>query len=89
MVWKYEGDTKTAGQIVVTDTLTLPSAATLDVRGTGFLYTEQVLLSAGTLAGASDLSGWTIDGAPQGSRAVLVGKQVLLRTNRGMLIRLM
>jgi len=86
VVWKYNGDAKTAGQVVVLGTLTLPSVATLDVGGTGFLYTGQVLLSAGATAGASDLSKWTITGAPRGSRAVLVGNQVLLRTNRGTII---
>jgi len=86
VVWKYNGDAKTAGQVVVLGTLTLPSVATLDVGGTGFLYTGQVLLSAGATAGASDLSKWTIIGAPRGSRAVLVGNQVFLRTNRGTII---
>ena len=83
LVWKYDGNAKTAGRIVVTGTLTLPSAAALDVSGTGFLYTKQVLFSAGSVIGSTDLSGWTITGAPHGSSLTLVGKQVLLQTNRG------
>lgn len=85
-VWKYNGNAKTAGQVVMTGTLTLPTVATLDISGTGFLYTGQVLFSAGAVAGATNLNGWTITGAPRGSRAVLAGTQVLLRTNRGTLI---
>jgi autotransporter-associated beta strand protein len=86
VVLTYDGNAMTAGQIVVTGTLTLPAVATLNVVGTGYLYTGQVLFSAGTVAGATDLSGWTINGAPSSSRAVVVGKQVVLHMNRGTLI---
>jgi len=90
-VWKYDGNAKTAGRIVVTGALKLPAVAALDVSGTGFLYTGQALISAGSIeaGSATDLSGWTITGAPLGSRAVLAGTSVLLQTNRGALIRLL
>lgn len=88
VVVKYDGNAKTAGRIVMAGTLTLPSVATLDVSGTGFLYSGQVLLSAtGSVAGATNLSGWTITGAPLGSSAVLIGNQVILHVNRGTLIK--
>ena len=87
-VWKYDGNAKLAGKIVVIGTLTLPTVATLDISGTGFLYTGQVLFSAGSVIGATDLSSWTITGAPRGSSLTLVGKQVLLQTNRGTIISL-
>lgn len=87
VVMTYDGNAKTAGRIVVSGLLTLPSVATLDVGGTGFLYSGQVLFSAGSVSGATDLSGWTINGAPYASRAVLLGKQVVLQVNRGTLLR--
>ena len=86
VVLKYDGNAKTAGRIVASGTLTLPSVATLDVSGTGFLYTGQVLLSSGAVAGATDLSRWTISGAPSGSHVILSGTQVILRVNRGSII---
>ena len=90
VVWKYQGDAKAAGRIAVSGALKLPAAAALDISGAGFLYTGQVLISAGSLdvGSATDLSGWTITGAPLGIRAVLVldGTQVVLQTNRGTLI---
>jgi autotransporter-associated beta strand protein len=88
LVWTYDGNAKTAGQISVAGTLTLPAAATLDVSGTGYLYSGRALISAtGSVAGATDLSGWTLTGAPKGSSAALVGKQVILLVNRGTLIK--
>ena len=89
VIVKYDGNAKTAGRIVVLGTLTLPSVATLDVSGTGYLYTGQVLFSAGSVSGATNLSGWTITGAPYGSRAVLVGKQVVLQVYRGTQIKVL
>ena len=89
LVWKYDGNASTAGRILVTGTLTLPSVATLDVSGTGYLYSGQVLFSAGSVSGAPNLNGWTITGAPYGSRAVLVGKQVLLQVYRGTQIKVL
>ena len=87
VVMTYDGNAKTAGRIVVTGLLTLPSVAALDVSGTGYLYSGQVLFSAGSVAGATNLSGWTITGVPRGSSVALVGKQVLLQVNRGTMIR--
>ncbi len=87
VVWTYNGTAHTAGRIVVTGTLTLPAVATLDISGTGFLYTGQPLFTAGGTAGATDLSAWTITGAPLGSRVLLVGNQVVLNTHRGTLLR--
>jgi len=88
-VWSYDGAARAAGRIDVLGLLTLPAAATLDVSGAGFLYTGQVLFTAGAFAGATDLSAWTINGAPHGSSVVRVGNQVVLNTNRGTLVRIL
>jgi autotransporter-associated beta strand protein len=88
LVWAYDGDARKAGRIDVLGTLTLPAAATLDVGGTGFLYSNQTLLSAAALSGATDLSGWTITGAPRASRAIIVGNAVKLLVNRGTAIKI-
>jgi len=88
LVWGYDGDARKAGRIEVLGTLTLPATATLDVGGTGFLYSNQTLLSAATLSGATDLSGWTITGIPLSSRAIISGNTVKLLVNRGTLIKI-
>jgi autotransporter-associated beta strand protein len=87
VVWKYDGNAHTAGRIEVLGTLNLPSAATLDVSGTGYLYSGQTLFSAATVTGATSLSGWTVTGAPANSSVVRVGNTVALLVNRGTLIR--
>ncbi len=89
LVWKYDGDTHTAGRIAVTGLLTLPATASLDVSGAGFLYSGQALFSAGALAGATDLSGWTLTGAPAGSSVALAGNEVVLHVNRGTVMRVL
>ena len=88
LLWSYDGSARTAGRIAVSGTLSLPAAATLDMSGSGYLYSGQTLFSAGAIAGATDLSGWTITGAPDHSRLVVVGTQVKLLVNRGTLIGL-
>jgi autotransporter-associated beta strand protein len=88
LVWKYDGNAKAAGRIVVTGTLALPASLTLDVSGSGFLYSNPALFSAGEFAGATDLSGWTITGMPYRSSVVRVGNELILRVNRGMILKL-
>ena len=88
LVWKYDGNAGAAGRIAVTGTLTLPASLTLDVSGSGFLYSNQVLISAGAVAGATDLSGWTITGIPYASQVVRVGNELRLQVNRGTLMKL-
>jgi len=89
--WTYDGTANTAGVVHVTGTLTLPTEATIDLSGTGALRSGQVLFSAadGTVDGATDLSGWTIDNAPEktSAKVVLVDKQVVLNVFRGTLIK--
>jgi len=91
--WTYDGGAQTAGLVNVTGTLTLPAAATIDLSGTGPLRSGQVLFSAtaGTVAGATDLSGWTINNAPEGTYAsiLLIDKQVILQTVRGTVIQIL
>ena len=87
MVWKYDGNTHTAGRIAVLGTLNLPSSATLDVSGSGYLYSGQTLFSAPTINGATDLSGWTVTGALANSQVVRVGNSVTLLVNRGTQLR--
>lgn len=90
--WTYDGAANTAGLVNVTGTLTLPAAATIDLSGTGPLRSGQVLFSAtdGTVAGATDLSVWTITNAPEKTfvKAVLIDKQVVLNVHRGTLIKI-
>ena len=88
LVWSYDGDAHKAGRIEVRGTLTLPATATLDTDGNGFLYSNQTLISASAVSGATDLSGWTINGAPNNSHTVVVGNTVRLLVNRGTLLRI-
>lgn len=89
--WTYDGAANTAGLVNVTGTLTLPAVATIDLSGTGPLSSGQVLFSAtdGTVAGATDLSGWTINNAPEltSVKVVLIDKQVVLNVHRGLLFQ--
>jgi hypothetical protein len=82
---------RTAGCVNVTGTLTLPSAATVNLAGSGALRSEQVLFTAETLEGATDLSGWTINNVPDGTyaRALLIDNQVVLQTRRGTVVMLL
>ncbi len=88
LVWTYDGNAGTAGRIAVTGTMTLPASLTLDVSGSGFLFSGQTLFSAGAFAGATDLSGWTITGIPYRAQVVRVGNELLLQVNRGTMLRL-
>lgn len=83
VVWRYDGDARTAGLIEVAGTLTLPSAATLEVSGTGALRSGQAVFRAGQLAGATDLGGWTLTGVPEGASLAVVGNEVVLWVIRG------
>ena len=86
LVWAYNGDVRKAGRIEVLGTLTLPASGSLDVSGTGFLYSNQPLISAAALGGATDLSGWTLTGASHAARAVIVGNALHLVVDRGTFI---
>lgn len=87
-VWRYDGEERTAGRIDVTGVLTLPAAATLEIGGTGFLYSGQKVFSAGGLAGASALDGWTVTGTPDPAKLRIVGNDVVLMLYRGTQIRM-
>ncbi len=83
VVWRYDGASGTAGRIAVAGTLTLPASGTLAVGGAGFLRSGHVVLSAGSLAGAADLGGWSVSGAPAGARLTIMGNEVRLLVCRG------
>lgn len=89
LLWNYDGDARAAGRIAVSGTLNLPATATLDVRGSGFLLSNQTLISASSIMGATDLSGWTITGTPDNSHVTVVGNEVKLVVSRGTMIRIM
>jgi len=91
VAWTYDGGAQTAGCVNVTGTLTLPSAATVNLAGSGALRSEQVLFTVETLEGATDLSGWTINNVPDGTyaRALLIDNQVVLQTRRGTVVMLL
>ena len=82
-VWRYDGDAHTAGRIDMVGTLTLPAAAALDIAGSGKLHSKQVVMAAGDIAGVTDLSDWTITGAPAGSTLTVVGNAVIFCVSRG------
>jgi autotransporter-associated beta strand protein len=83
VAWSYDGETHAPGRIDVTGTLTLPATATLAVGGSGILSSKQVVIAAGALAGETDLSGWTLTGAPAGASLAVVGNAVTLFVSRG------
>jgi len=82
-VWRYDGASGTAGRIDVAGGLTLPSAATLELSGTGVLRSGQVLFRAGSLHGATELDGWTLSGAPDGASLAVAGNELVLWVRRG------
>ena len=67
----------------VAGALTLPAAAELEVAGSGVLRSGQTVFHAGSLAGATELDGWTLAGAPPGARLTVVGNDVVLWVFRG------
>ena len=89
--WTCDGGARTAGLVNVTGTLTLPASATINLTGTGTPCSGLVLFSAtaGTVAGATDLRGWTINNASGNAlfHVVLIDKQLILKAFRGTLIR--
>lgn len=89
VIWNYDGDARSAGRIVVSGTLNLPVSATLEISGSGYLYSSQTLFSAETIGGATDLSGWTITGAPEKARLVVSDTEVKLLVSRGTLVRIL
>lgn len=89
LTWLYNGDKRAAGSIAVLGTLNLPAVATLSVGGSGFLYSGQTLLSAASVTGATDLSGWTVTGTLANSHVVLVGSQLKLFVYRGTLFSIL
>ncbi len=68
-------------RVNVTGTLTLPATASVIVAGSS-VPVPAVLFSAGGLAGATDLSGWTVTGVG-GARVAIEGTQVVLKVARG------
>ena len=88
LAWTYDGDAHAAGRIDALGALTLPSTATLNISGTGFLYSDQTLLSAASITGATDLSGWTVTGAPSSAivSVAISGSTLKLVVNRGTMV---
>jgi len=77
--WQYLNGN---GDLVdVNGTLTLPAAATVNVSGDGALPATMTLFTANSLdeAGATDLSGWTVNGLKDG-KAAIQGTSVILKT---------
>ena len=75
--WEYLDGT---GDLVdVNGMLTLPSTATVEVSGSGAPPSTLVLFTADALDGATDLSGWTVNGLKDG-KAQIQGTSVTLKT---------
>jgi autotransporter-associated beta strand protein len=85
IVWNYDVGSGTADAIHVGGTLTLPATATLIASGTGPFTDGGLVFSAGALAGATDLSGWTCL-APKRMHVAISGNDVFLRESSGTLI---
>jgi alpha-L-fucosidase 2 len=77
-------NTAAANVLNITGTLTLPASLTLNVNGSGPLPSSVVLFSAGTLAGATDLSGWTVNCSAKhaATRLIVSNNQVKMVTLR-------
>jgi len=78
--WEYDNGTTLRDLVNVSGDLELPSTATINAinfDGDGTLQTIEVLFDAGTLSGETDLSGWTVTGAP-GYFADIQGTDVVL-----------
>ena len=88
VIWKYDGNAHTAGSIAVLGMLNLPSSATLNISGSGYLYSGQTLFSGATNSVTTDLSGWIVTGAPVNSHVAVVGNAVKLLVSHGTLIRI-
>lgn len=71
-------------------TLTLPGVATvLASQVSGELPSPAALFTATTLAGATDLSGWTVSGITGGGKVEIQGTSVILKTGiNGTLLRI-
>jgi len=78
-VYNMEYDGASADLVDVTGTLTLPAAMTVNITGTGEASDPFVLFEFGDKAGATDLSGWTVNTTLGGILAI-VGNQVVLYT---------
>lgn len=64
-------------------TLTLPSVATVQVnQGPGSFPSPAILFTATALAGATDLSGWTVSGLSSGGKVEIQGTTVVLKGGR-------
>jgi hypothetical protein len=86
--WQYLNG---AGDLVdVNGTLTLPATATVTVsQVSGNLPATPTLFTADTLAGATDLSGWTVNGLT-GGKAQIQGTSVILKIgSRGTVISIL
>jgi hypothetical protein len=75
--WQYLNGA--ADLVDVNGTLSLPSAATVTVSGSGSLPATLTLFTADALTGATDLSGWTVNGLVDG-KAQIQGTSVVLKT---------
>lgn len=76
--------------VLVTGTLDLPVTAIINGQdiGGGKVRPREVLFSAGTLTGARNLSGWTINGLGRNAQATIQGDQVVV-SNRGTVIQIL
>jgi fibronectin-binding autotransporter adhesin len=89
VAWTYDGAARTGGIVRVTGALTLPSKAVLEVSAASAPTGTRVLFEAGSLAGATDLSGWSLSGAPAGAHVIRQGSAVVYWHMPGTMIRVL
>jgi len=78
-VYQWACASGSSGLLNVSGALTLPTVATVTVSlVSGSLPKSAVICSAGSLAGAGDLSGWVVTGADAGACATVEGTAVKL-----------
>jgi len=80
--WEYTNGTAERDLVTITGDLEVPQTATVNVTNlldTGTLEEIEILMDAGSLSGATDLSGWIVTGAPD-SVVEILGDDVVLST---------
>ena len=79
-IYKCEYQNGALDTLAVGGTLTLPAALTVNLSGLGGSMPNPVtLFTATTLAGATNLTGWTVTGLPSGYAPKIVGNSVTIR----------
>jgi autotransporter-associated beta strand protein len=84
----WDVDRGVGDRVNVGGTMTLPANATVNVTVLGGSFAaDAVLFRANQVAGATDLSSWTVNGVTRHCRVVLLGNEVRITGRPGALLR--